>query len=113
VKKPVNQQEAPPKAVDKVDTSYVWQEMGFFTSWSPSKTLILLCFNIYPSLKTSLSDFMLNPTNDVRVADPFTLHIVLVETIVELYDSALWAFRDIVRALEQVGVSLSVLEIGN
>ncbi|KAF8850701.1 hypothetical protein BDZ45DRAFT_186193 [Acephala macrosclerotiorum] len=75
---------------------YVWHRMGFYTMWTPSKSFVVLCFGLPPSLQHSLSNLGL-----LNLDDPFSFHTLLIEKIAALYDAALWSWRDLIRDLEK------------
>jgi hypothetical protein len=80
-----------------IDANYIWNRLGVSIHWTPSKNVVVLCFGLPPSLKTSLS----NPA-ELCVDDPFAFYTIFVEGVLTLYDKALWSWRDRVRNLEQV-----------
>jgi hypothetical protein len=82
---------------DSVKVSYVWHMMAFYTIWTPSKHLVVLCFGLPVSMKYSLSN--LDP---LCVDDPLSFHAILSEKVASLYDSSLWSWHDIVRDIEKV-----------
>jgi hypothetical protein len=91
-------------AVENTDITYVWHRLGFFTSWFPSGYLVVLCFDLPPSLKQQISTSLVDSTSQLQLGDPFVLHALLIEEIVVLYDSALWSCRNLIRHLEQVWI---------
>jgi len=101
IKEPMNSETVWSKTVQKINTSYIWHRLGFFTSWRPTNFLIVLCFDLPPSIMSSISTFLLSPQNDLQLLEPFSVHTVLLEHVIKLYDIALWSFRDIIRDLEK------------
>jgi hypothetical protein len=102
IKEPIKNLDNPINDERKADNLYTWHRLGFFTSWKPSNTSIVLCFDLPPSLKHSLSTFLMNPATRLHLDDPFAFHAVLTEEITAMYDKALWSWRDLVRDLEKV-----------
>lgn len=81
---------------------YLWHRLGFFTSWMYSNTLVVLCFDLPPALKGWLSNYLQDPATRFRVEDPFEFHAVLTEKVTEMYDIAVWSWRNLIRDLEKV-----------
>jgi len=78
--------------------SHVWHKVGFCTAWS-SRSNIILCFGLPSSLQNSMSTF-----SELQHGDPFALHTLCIEKVLLCYDTALWAWRDCVREIEQACV---------
>jgi len=78
IKEPMNSRTVWPKAVQKINASYTWHRLGFFTSWWPNNSLVVLCFDLPPAIITSISNFLLNPQNDLPVLEPFSVHTILL-----------------------------------
>jgi hypothetical protein len=79
----------------------MWHKPGFFTSWRPSSTAVVLCFDLPPSLKDPLLAALINSAAKL-LDEPFAFHAILTEKLAAMYDSALWSWRDLVRDLEKV-----------
>lgn len=86
----------------KINTSYIWHRLGFFTSWTPPNTLVVLCFDLPEVFKSSLTASILDPANEVGAVCPFRFHTILFEKTLDFYNSAVWSFRDAVRGIERV-----------
>lgn len=89
--------------VQNIGASYMWHRLGFFTSWTPSNTLVVLCFDLPLILKDSLST-LLNSANRLGSDDPFSFHAILIEELTVMYDRAVWSWRDLVRDLEKLWI---------
>ena len=96
IKEPTNQAPFLTHA-NNVKTFYTWHKLGFYTTWTPLKSLTVLCFGLAPHLKHLLSNL-----EQVQLEDPFSFHAIVVEKIIGLYDSSLWSWRDLIRQLEEV-----------
>jgi len=105
-RKPTNAQD-----VRKAEFGYDWYKLSFFTDWHTSGKVIALCFGLPDMMKDSVVEAV--RTNEVRIplVDPFTLHAVLIEEVVALFDQALWHWRDLVRRIEKVRVNGNRLSI--
>lgn len=89
----------PNTAIGKV--SYQWHELGFFTQWRPSTGMVVLCFDLPSSLQDTIRKALLESSTPIPLSHPFALHAILLEHIVNLYNRALWEWRDYVRKLEK------------
>ncbi|TVY52504.1 hypothetical protein LCER1_G006989, partial [Lachnellula cervina] len=76
--------------------SYFWHKIAFFIYWTPSNTTLVLCFGLPRCMRQSI--LLSRPPGP---GDPFWFHVVLIENIIDLYNKTLWAWRDLVRGLEQ------------
>ncbi|TVY26089.1 hypothetical protein LHYA1_G004280 [Lachnellula hyalina] len=76
--------------------SYGWHKLAFFTYWTPSNTTLILCFGLPRCMRQSI--LLSHPPS---LGNPFWFHVVLIENIIDLYDKTVWAWRDLVRGLEQ------------
>ncbi|OBT42429.1 hypothetical protein VE00_05993 [Pseudogymnoascus sp. WSF 3629] len=81
---------------NNVKISYIWHRMGFYTIWSPFKTLVVLCFGLPLPLKYSLSSLA-----HLSLDNPLSFHAILTEKVIALYDTSLWSWRNLVRDVEQ------------
>jgi hypothetical protein len=99
------------------DKPYVWHRPGFFTSWRPSNTVVVLCFDLPkpdlpkpgltpppPSLKEMLSNRLLESASSLRLDDPFAFHAVLIENLTTKFDESVWSWRDKIRVIEKVRI---------
>ncbi|KAJ3454404.1 hypothetical protein MRS44_018298 [Fusarium solani] len=94
--------DAEPEYVPRTNMKgYVWFEMGIFTRWdSPSKCQVLCVdapFDLPDQLKASLE----KRPSDLNFADPFAMHVDLIDLIIKYYDISVWRIRDPVRKLEE------------
>lgn len=80
-----------------VKVPYVWHTMAFYTIWTPSKQLVVLCFGLPVPLKHSLSHL-----DHLSLDDSLSFHVILTENVISMYDTSLWSWRDIVRDIEKV-----------
>ena len=97
IRKPANARD-----VRKAEFAYEWYKLGFFTDWHTSGKVIALCFGVPETLKDSIKKAVTTNGMGMPLVDPFTLHTVLVEEAVALFDQSLWHWRDLVRNIELV-----------
>lgn len=76
--------------------------MAFFTRWISSGGQIIFCFNAPQTLHDSLQTLFLSPSTTPRLSDIYSLHLVVIDDIIDLYDKSVWSLRDIVRMTELV-----------
>ncbi|KAM3418041.1 hypothetical protein BST61_g6250 [Cercospora zeina] len=79
---------------------YDWHIMTFVVSKKASNAVVLLCFDTPTELRKQLSASVKDSSAEDFAEHPFHLHAFVLQAVVELYDHALWQFRDLVRALE-------------
>lgn len=82
------------------DIKYDWHILTFVTYWEMGNVARLLCFDSPPQLKGMIEQSLREAATDDLMAHPFALHVLVLEHVVELYDHAIWQFRDFVRATE-------------
>lgn len=87
----------PVKLPCSVRVSYVWHTMAFYTIWTPSKQLVVLCFGLPATMKCQLSHL-----GQLTLDNPVSFHAILSQKVATLYDASLWSWRDIVRDIEKV-----------
>jgi hypothetical protein len=108
IKEPAKRPVPPVNAVYSTNISYEWHKLRFFTSWRPSNNSVILCFDLPPSLRQSLSTSLKDPVYQLRLEDPFAFHSLLIEEVIVLYDDAVWSWRDLIRDLEKVWIKEEV-----
>ena len=88
------------KQLSQVPTVYTWLDFTFFTTWTPRKTHIVLCFDISPEFRSVIHDTLLSEIDSI-VYDIYHIQSALVSLILELYDNSTWTLRDHVRDIEK------------
>lgn len=79
---------------------YQWYKINVFTRWIPStRQTIILIFDA-PSPIVECISALLDPDPMLRVSDPFWVYAGLAAEVARLEDSAVWAIRNQVRAIE-------------
>lgn len=100
---------------------YGWQFLSYYSFWcqpTSSSTgpealsdakiqpipgrLILLCFDHTPKMRDIVCDAFKTVNEDTSRGDPFAMHAVLVDALVQQYERALWAFQRPIRNIEKV-----------
>lgn len=80
---------------------YKWHEMTFLSLWTPQHTQIL-CIATPREFNEQLLHTLVYLSSDMDPADPYSLHVPLVEVLLTLYDQSVWSIRDLVREVEKV-----------
>ena len=81
---------------------YAWYEMAFFTRWSSCGGNIAFCFNVPQALQERLRTRLVSASTKAKLWHIYSIHSLIVDEIVWLYDRAVWSLRDGVRELEMV-----------
>ena len=82
-----------------------WYEMGFFTRWISPGGQIIFCFDVPQALHDSLGTHFLSPSTTLKLFDVYSLHVVIVDEIIELFDKSVRSLWHIVRVTELVVLS--------
>jgi hypothetical protein len=91
------------KAVSSDALSYTWHEMTFCSRWDPHRCLVL-CIGVNPTFQHLLQQTLSRMWSKFLPSEPFSLHIPLVQAILELQDSSVWSIRDVVRNIEKASI---------
>ncbi|KAI0110212.1 hypothetical protein F4814DRAFT_426228 [Daldinia grandis] len=79
---------------------YQWHKMNIFIRWlAPTKQTIILAFDTRSPIVERIPDSLQNPDSSC-LGDPFWVYARLASDVVDLQDSAVWAIRNQVRAIE-------------
>jgi hypothetical protein len=97
----VKQPEEKQPPFPNIGIPYCWQRLGFSTHWKSSRSVVL-CFDLPASLKDSLMASVPASNSRLILDNPFLFHSVLITDVVELYNIALWSWRDLIRDIEKV-----------
>lgn len=100
VKQPAEKQPAFPN----IGVPYSWHRLGFSTHWKPSHSVVL-CFDLPISFKSSLMAVLPASSGRLCLNNPISFHNVLMGEVVELYNTALWSWRDLIRDMEKVWIA--------
>jgi hypothetical protein len=89
----------PRKGTDKEATlKYEWYKLSFFTRWQSNGISLIVAFDLPLELR---KDFQNLDMEKAGTGSPFASHGLLLGKICNLFDSAVWACRDLVRAHEK------------
>lgn len=80
---------------------YEWYEMGFFTTWMSTGSQVVLCFNVPQILQIRLQKIFLSLSTP-KLPDVYSVHAVIIDEIIMLFDKSVWSLRDIIRKIELV-----------
>jgi hypothetical protein len=82
---------------------YDWLKMAFFVSWMHPHQTVVICFDVPEMLQGHLFD-TLKADAPIRADwnDPYSVHLVIVEAVVDCYNTAVWNLRDAIRHFEEV-----------
>ena len=83
-----------------VQVDYDWHKLTFVIQWRPPGNVVLLCFDLPAGLRDEIEASFLDVIPESLTVHPFGIHAKLLDSVVELYDSSVWFFRDVVRAQE-------------
>lgn len=88
--------------------AYVWYEMGFFIRYGASQQTTFLCFDVPDVFRTRLLTSLSLSSSKPGDLNKYSLHTLLLNEIVHLYEDSVWAIRDAIRDVEEV----SLMKIG-
>ena len=84
------------------DASYVWDKAAFFTTWLPTDHHVILCFDLPCAPQSRLQSALSSNPDTFCLNDPYSLHAIIVEEVLSLFDISVWSLRDSVRMVEKV-----------
>lgn len=84
--------------------SFAWFQIAFFLKQSASTGSILLCFDPPSSMQDRLEATLSSKDTKLNPCNPYTLHCVVTEEILAVFDNAIMSIRDQIRNLELVGM---------
>lgn len=76
--------------------------MSFFTTWNPPYRNVVFCFGTPISLQDQVWATLTSSDGDRWSYDPYSIHTVIIEAILVLYDLSVWSLRDMIRDVEMV-----------
>lgn len=90
------------KGLPKDKKDYLWYKFNIFTRFLPTtKQNIILIFDPRPEIKDRIPSGIFSSLALCHVSDPYWIHTLFAEEVVELQDNAVWAIRDLVRDMEK------------
>jgi hypothetical protein len=79
----------------------MWHEMSFFTQWLPGHSMVL-CIGVPDKVYTRLASALAESISPLNFADPFSMHVPLLDQMIILYDESVWQIRHMIRRREEV-----------
>jgi hypothetical protein len=92
------------KAVSQNNASYTWHEMTFCSRWE-SQRCIVLCIGVDLAFQHLFQETLSGLWPKLPSYEPFSLHVPLLHTILDLQDSSIWSIRDVIRNIEKASVT--------
>jgi hypothetical protein len=92
------------KAVSVTPPGYSWHEMTFCSRWDP-QGCVVLCIGVGSTFQHLLQQALSRMWSRLPPSEPFSLHVPLVQTILEFQDLSVWSIRDLVRITEKASVT--------
>lgn len=83
---------------------YIWFEMGIFTRWDSPNKCRILCVDPPFDMPDQLKALLEKRSLGLDFANPFAMHIDLIDLIIKYYDLSVWRIRHPVRKLEEVNM---------
>ncbi|KAF9691615.1 hypothetical protein EKO04_010517 [Ascochyta lentis] len=81
-------------------SSYTWHEMTFCSLWTPNRNIVL-CIGVPSLFGKLLQNALSRMETALPAAEPYSLHVPLLEAIISMQDTSVWSLRDIVRGIEK------------
>ena len=91
-------------AARDASSSYTWHEMTFCSRWIAGRCTIL-CIGASSLFKELLQDAHGRLEAALPLAEPYSLHLPLVEAVIAMQDLSVWYVRDIVRSVEKASTA--------
>ncbi|KAF2270034.1 hypothetical protein CC78DRAFT_574147 [Lojkania enalia] len=85
---------------EHMGSSYTWHEMTFFSHWKPGQCA-MLCIGASSLFQYLLRDSLSRMWTETPPSEPYSLHVPLIEAIISMQNSSVWAVRNIVRSIEK------------
>lgn len=84
--------------------SYIWHEMGFFTSWLTSNHTVIICYDAPLVFQEYLLGALLNPTRSIEYANPYFFQTLIIDAIIGLHDVSVQGLQKHIRRVEEVNI---------
>jgi hypothetical protein len=85
---------------------YHWDEMDFFIRCLDSGALTVFLFDAHESIRLDLSNNIASLTDLSPTMKMASIMLVLVESLVKMYDESVWTMRNVIRGIEKVGTTM-------
>ncbi|KAK3613174.1 hypothetical protein LTR56_028033, partial [Elasticomyces elasticus] len=81
--------------------AYMWRKFCFATWWHPPNTLRVIGIDLPLESRVWIEQSLARLTAAEFAVHPFAIHVVLMEHMIEVYDHAVWFWRDNIRNIER------------
>ncbi|KAH8687386.1 hypothetical protein BGZ60DRAFT_6714 [Tricladium varicosporioides] len=89
------------RGLPKNEKDYLWYKFNIFTRFLPNNQNIILIFDARPEIQKLIPSGIFSSLDLCHASDPYWIHTLFAEKVVELQDKAVWAIRDLVRDMEK------------
>ncbi|EXA33895.1 hypothetical protein FOVG_15186 [Fusarium oxysporum f. sp. pisi HDV247] len=87
--------------------AYDWDEMTFFTTWNPPNRNAVFCFDTPSALQNKVQEALSSVDDNRWSFDPYSIHAVLIDAVLDVYNASVWSARDLIRNIEKNRTSSS------
>ena len=77
--------------------------MAFHTKWTP-RSATALCFDLPVSVQDRIQ-LALSKQEQTALLDIYSLQVIILDELIQLFDKSVWAIRDAVRNVEKVNLN--------
>lgn len=77
--------------------------MTFHTKWSP-RLATAICFDLPVSVQDQIQ-LALSRQEQTTLLDIYSMQVIILDEIIQLFDESVWAIRDAVRNVEKVNLN--------
>ena len=81
--------------------------MTFHTKWTPQSS-ITFCFDLPVSAQDQIQ-LALSGQEQTNLLDIYSMQVIVLDEIIQLFDKSVWAIRDAVRNVETVGFNRKIV----
>lgn len=89
--------------------TYTWMKLWFITVWKSPTSSTILCFGLDSEMRNRIHQTITTANELFDISSPSHLHASIVGHIVEIFDGAVWSWRNPVRAIEERRASIGCL----
>ena len=82
--------------------AHEWHEMAFFTNWSKPDLKAVFFFDAPQDLQCHVQRLLSSSPARLDSLDHYSMHVLIVEEIVNLFENSVWDLRDLIRRVEMV-----------
>jgi hypothetical protein len=85
---------------------YDWYEMGFVSLWKSTDVNVIICFDAPAPFQIGLQNALCSSPVKPDLSEAYSMHVLIVQEVINLFDGSVWALRDAIRSIEMVRLSL-------